>query len=472
MGLPTPVSHPVLKPLSILLLLTTSATLVAAPPLSSARESLQGLGSWSGVHEVRLGKGRTIRPSTPLQLEMSSTGRAVASLADDPDGSVVLQQWKGHIRGVVRSPKHGTFLIQRTPNGESLIIELDPTTLVGCDSTKALDPAADGDDGDPGSPPPPPMDGDAPDGDSGGVVDVFVAYTTLARINAGSVDAMETAIRGWVNESNDVYRDSESSVRIRLVGTDEISYNESGSFSNHLSRLASTSDGVMDDVHTWRSNTGADIVALIVTDSSSGGIGYTIKNDVTGSANSAFAVIRDYCADVQYSFTHELGHVMGCCHDADHPGSCAGGASLYPHSFGQRFTGDSDDWRTVMAYTDGDSDPMPTTYYTRVGYLSNPGVSYDNEPTGSATADNAATHDSMRSITAAYRTAITPITCPGDLGEDAIVSVDDLLALLERWGPIDPSDTQSLAADLNGDAQIDTSDLLVLIMEFGPCPSG
>ena len=78
----------------------------------------------------------------------------------------------------------------------------------------------------------------------------------------------------------------------------------------------------------------------------------------------------------------------------------------------------------------------------------------------------------MRFVTAAYRTAITPITCPGDLGEDAIVSVDDLLAMLERWGPIDRADTPSLAADLNGDAQIDTSDLLVLIMEFGPCPSG
>jgi hypothetical protein len=461
-----------LKQFSILVLLIPTLGLMAAAPRSSGTESLQGLGSWSGVSEVRLGKGRTIRPSMPLQLEMSATGRATASLADDPDGSVVLQQWKGHIRGVVRSTKHGTFVIQRTPDGFSRVIELDPTTLVGCDATKALNPAADGDGGDPAASLSPPMDGDAPDGDSGGVVDVFVAYTTLARINAGSGDAMETAIRGWVNESNDVYRDSESSVRIRLVGTNEISYGESGSFTNHLTRLASTSDGIMDDVHTWRTNTGADIVALIVTDSSSCGNGYTIKNDVTGAAGSAFVVIRDYCADVQYSFTHELGHVMGCCHDAAHPGSCAGGNSLYPYSFGHRFTGDSDDWRTVMAYNDGDGDPIPTTNYTRIGQFSNPDVSYDNEPTGSATADNAATHDAMRSVTAAYRTAITPITCPGDLGEDAVVSVDDLLVMLELWGSVDPADTSSLAADLNGDAQVDTSDLLVLIMEFGPCPGG
>lgn len=462
----------------IITLLTLAASLgMTTLTASGSQESLPGLGSWSGVRELRLGKGRTIRPDMPLQLETSSNGRVKASIADDPRGTVSLQQWKGHVRGVVRSPKYGTFLIQRTPSGLTTVTELDPASLVGCDADNVTPPAADGDDGSPASPPDPPQppeppaDGDAPNGDDGGVVDIFVVYTDLARANAGSTDAMETAIHGWINESNEVYRDSESAARIRLVGTDEVSYAESGSFSTHLSRLAGTSDGYMDDVHTWRDDTGADVVALIVTDSSSCGLGYTIKNDVTGSPSSAFFVVRDYCADVQFSFTHELGHNMGCCHDSDHPGSCGGGNSLYPHSFGHRFTGDSDDYRTVMAYTDGSGDPMPQTYYLRVGHLSNPDVDYDNEPTGTATADNAATHDSMRSVTAGYRVAVTAISCPGDLGEDAIVSVDDLLGLLERWGSVNPADTQSLAADLNGDAEIDASDLLVLITEFGPCPS-
>jgi len=383
-----------------------------------------------------------------------------------------MQQWKGHVRSVIRSPKHGTFLIKTTPLGETTVIELDPSKLVGCEADSTLPPATDGDGGSGGNPAPPPADGDAPEGDSGGVVDVLVVYTPSARINAGSNDAMETAIHGWVNESNDVYRDSDTATRIRLVGTAETNHVDSGSLSLHLSRLAGTSDGYMDEIHALRTSTGADVVVLIITNGVSCGLGYTIKNDVTGVPTSAFAVVRDYCADIQFSFVHEIGHVMGCCHDSDHPGSCAGGASLYPESFGHRFTGDTSDWRTVMAYSDSSSDPwIPLVSYTRVGHFSNPDIDFDNEPTGHATADNAAGLDSMRSVTAAYRTAITPITCPGDLGEDAIVGVLDLLDLLQYWGAIQPAVEGSLRADLNGDAEVDSSDLFILLAEFGPCPA-
>ncbi|MCP4760095.1 MAG: hypothetical protein GY894_07575 [Planctomycetes bacterium] len=439
-----------------------------------SQQALPGLGSWSGVRTLRLKNGQTVRPDVPLRLETSPRGRVRAAIADDPSGTVSLQQWKGHIRGVVRSPVYGTWLIKITPTGITSMIELDPSTLVGCETVDAPNVGVDNDgegSGDPPMPPMPPMDGDVLDGDDGGVVDVFVAYTDLARANAGSTDAMETAIHGWINESNDVYSDSESAMRIRLVGTDEVVYSESGSFSEHLSRLSGTSDGYMDDVHTWRDDTGADVVMLIVTDSDSCGRGYTIKNDVTGSPTGAFAVVRDYCADVQYSFTHELGHILGCCHDEQHPGSCSNGNSLYPYSFGYRFAGDVGNWRTVMAYTDDNDDPwVPIVSYTRIGLLSNPAVTYDNAAAGSSTADNAATHDSMRTVTAAYRTANAPITCPGDLGSDAEVSIDDLLELLALWGGVDPSDSVSLAADLNGDATIDSSDLVVLLAEYGPCP--
>jgi len=453
--------------LAFLLAVPTMA--LAGKPTVSAAE-LTGLGSWQGVRSIRLSRDASIAPAAPMRLELSSKGHVTAKIAGDPEGDISLQQYKGHVRGVVRSKKHGTWLIRQAPGGTPVVTALDPATLVGCETASLPVVGVDGDGGGSGSPPPPPLAGDGPEGDAGGGVDVFVAYTSLARVNAGSVDAMNTAVRGWVNQTNDVYRDSDTAVRIRLVGTDEVDYDESGSYSNHISRLASTNDGIMDDVHTWRADTGADIVVLMVTDASSCGIGYLIKDDATGYPQYAFAVVRDYCADVQYSFAHELGHVMGCCHDEDHAGSCAGGDSLYPYAFGKRFTGDSGDWRTVMAYSDGSGDPLPWTYYTRIGRFSNPDLEYDGESTGSVTCDNAATHDTMRTVTAAYVASQSPITCPGDLGSDAVVGVDDLLGLLQRWGPVNGADDASLAADLNGDAEVDTSDLLVQLSEFGPCP--
>ena len=451
----------------------------AAGASVQSEQGLQGARRPAGLTSIKLAKGLQVRPDVPLQLMLAPGGAAKSGIVGDPAGSIRAQQWKGHIRAVVRSPIFGTYVVQEAPDGTSKITQIDPDSLGGCETDTIMPPSPaigiDGDDGagETGTPDgdAPPADGDAEAVSGTGPVDVFVAYTNLARANAGSTEAMETAIHGWINESNDVYRDSDTVVRIRLVGTGEVSYYESGSFSNHLSRLAGTSDGYMDEVHTWRNDTGADVVMLIVEDSGSCGLGYTIKNDSTGVPTYAFAVVRDYCADIQYSFTHELGHVLGCCHDADHPGSCAGGNSLYTYSFGHRFVGDTGNWRSIMAYTDSSSDPLPQVSYTRVGHLSNPDIEYDGQWTGTALADNANTHDSMSVVTAGYRAALAPMSCLGDVQNDAEVGVADLLGLLGVWGPLAAGNDVSEASDLNGDATIDVSDLLILLMEFGPCPS-
>src|SRR5690606_20416486 len=79
-------------------------------------------------------------------------------------------------------------------------------------------------------------------------------------------------------------------------------------------RLVGTSDGYMDNVHTLRSQYGADIVVLIVNDSPFlCGVAATIKAGV----NNAFAVVIDHCAVGNYSFAHEIGHLAGARHDDD-----------------------------------------------------------------------------------------------------------------------------------------------------------
>jgi len=52
--------------------------------------------------------------------------------------------------------------------------------------------------------------------------------------------------------------------------------------------------------------------------------------------------------------------------------------------------------------------------------------------------------------------------CIGDLNEDGIVDVSDLLAIIGAWGTPD--------ADITGDNMTDVSDLLVAIGAYGQCP--
>jgi hypothetical protein len=57
------------------------------------------------------------------------------------------------------------------------------------------------------------------------------------------------------------------------------------------------------------------------------------------------------------------------------------------------------------------------------------------------------------------------VPCPGDIDDDGIVGVEDLLAVIAGWGSSDPD------ADLNNDGTVNVEDLLVLIGAWGACPS-
>jgi len=54
--------------------------------------------------------------------------------------------------------------------------------------------------------------------------------------------------------------------------------------------------------------------------------------------------------------------------------------------------------------------------------------------------------------------------CPGDLNDDGVVNVSDLLILLGAWG-----DCSGCDADLNGDGVVNVSDLLILLGAWGDC---
>ena len=54
--------------------------------------------------------------------------------------------------------------------------------------------------------------------------------------------------------------------------------------------------------------------------------------------------------------------------------------------------------------------------------------------------------------------------CEGDVNEDGMIGVNDILAVIDSWGVCDGCD-----ADINQDGIVDVSDLLLIIGNWGPC---
>ena len=56
------------------------------------------------------------------------------------------------------------------------------------------------------------------------------------------------------------------------------------------------------------------------------------------------------------------------------------------------------------------------------------------------------------------------VTVPGDIDEDGVVGITDLLALLAAWGPC--GDCDNCPADLNGGCSVSVTDLLLLLANW------
>src|ERR1051325_5344737 len=234
--------------------------------------------------------------------------------------------------------------------------------------------------------------------DMAATIDVIIFYTPASRTAAGGTAAMEALINLAIDESNTAYERSEITTRLRLVHQQEVAYTESGSFDTDLTRLTSTSDGYIDEVHALRNTCGADLVCMWIGNSSFCGLAWQMTSLSSGFAANAFSTVNWDCATGYYSLAHELGHNMGCAHDREN----ASGAGLYSYSYGWRFT-PTDDFqrRTIMAYAPGE----------RIQNFSNPNVLYNGAPTGVAAgqpgaADNALTINNSALTVANWRQSV------------------------------------------------------------------
>lgn len=221
------------------------------------------------------------------------------------------------------------------------------------------------------------------------VFDAMIVYSSNARIAAGSTSAMQAEIQLAIDRTNESYENSPVSARMRLVSRYEVSYDDVGTYNNHLDRLTGTNgqggSGIWPGIRTNRDTLNADFCTLFVSDGEACGLAWC-----TSGTTRAYSVVDWSCAAGNLSHPHEIGHNQGCAHDPDNDD---GGCAAETYSFGHRFFGtDGVQYRTVMAYAPG----------TRIPYFSNPNQTYQGTATGTTTRRNEDTIEGRKDTCEAF----------------------------------------------------------------------
>jgi len=232
---------------------------------------------------------------------------------------------------------------------------------------------------------------------------VLVAYTDSAEAAAGDIDGLVQTAIAETNQSYRMSNISASDASVTLAAARNVAYQEDGrSYYDHRDFLQDPNDGELDIVHTWRDDYYADVVVLLVEDRGACGIAYKIYATF---ASQAFAVVNRDCATGNYSFGHEIGHLQGARHNPE------ADPSVQPFSYGHGYLNPGDEWRTVMAVP---SPKFCPNGCERIQYWSNPYVSYEGDPTGTAAEeDNAQVLRETSDEIAAFRPTPLNVTLSG-----------------------------------------------------------
>ena len=245
------------------------------------------------------------------------------------------------------------------------------------------------------------------------VIDVMIVYTPQAEnwaiSNAGGIDNVINEAMAVAQQAAD---NGQTNVVFRLVHRAKVDYQEARGIdspsvtdlrrltaSRNFNPFGSQFDGYMEEVHEWRDEYGADLVAMFTLADDVGGIAW-LMNNPNGLPQLGFSITRVQQA-MGNTHAHEMGHNMGKNHSRNQQQNAAGSAGgIFEYSTGWRWTGsDGRGYVSVMTYNEGD-----ISYNT----FSNPDVLHLGTPTGSYTdsgapADNARSMREIKHVIADYR---------------------------------------------------------------------
>lgn len=167
-----------------------------------------------------------------------------------------------------------------------------------------------------------------------------------------------------LQDANQSMINSRVNITYELAGFHDADYNEEGhSYGAQLSSLTKRETDLGREVYRTRDALRADLVSMLSTGREYCGLAY-----VNAGKSSAYSVIS--CLG---SLAHELGHNLGATHNWE-PGQAEGNP---PYMYGYRYTG-TPRFRTQLSY-DCSGGTCP-----RVLYHSNPRVTYQGIPVGTA----------------------------------------------------------------------------------------
>ncbi len=167
-------------------------------------------------------------------------------------------------------------------------------------------------------------------------LDVVVAYTARAAREAGDIEGLIQLVE---RETNDAFEASGVEGRVRIVAARPVPYEESGQVDTDLAALRQ--QPALAAVRQEVARLGADVGVLLTGRSDYCGVASGVP---ARSGNDAFAVVAQGCAAGNYSFGHELGHLLGARHDP-----CTD-ATRSPFPFGHGYLLADNQGRTIMGY--------------------------------------------------------------------------------------------------------------------------
>jgi hypothetical protein len=325
------------------------------------------------------------------------------SISDDQRGSAVLSVTGGVLYGTVTTGANVVYRIRREATDVYLIEELDQSKFPEC-----ANPSGPGESSNLEKPTDSstiaPLSDAVISEDDGTLVKILVAYTQAAETAAGGASSIASLIATAESETNSGYSTSGVNFLINVVNTTKVTYDEATGYSEALSAVTNTSDGLMDSIHGLRDTYSADLVVLIIDNGDSCGIAWKPSTVSSSNASLGFSVVGWNCATGYYSFAHEMGHNMGVGHDTYVD------SSTLPYAYGHGFVNTSAEVRSIMAYNTECSDSG--FYCTRVNHWSATDRLYNGSTViGDASAtNNVALNNSAYSISN-YRSS-TPAPLP------------------------------------------------------------